>query len=211
MLYDISPPISPQTKVFPGDTPLSREVLMDMHDGHHLTLSTLRSTVHVGAHTDAPSHVGVNAESVDRIGLEPYLGRCQVLGVAVQRGELITPGKLSDRIEAPRVLVATGTFPDPEAWNDNFAAFAPEAIDHLHRLGVILAGIDTPSVDPSTSRDLPAHRRCLENGVAILEGLVLTEVPDGVYELIALPLKLVGFDASPVRAVLRSLKPTLDT
>ena len=205
MLYDISPPLSPLTKVFPGDTPLSREVLMDMRAGQHLTLSTLHSTVHVGAHTDAPSHFGATAPSAEQLALEPYIGPCQVLRVSVRPRALVTPTALGAQFKAPRILVATGTFPDPEAWNDDFAAFAPEAIDHLHRHGTILVGIDTPSVDPSTSQELPSHKRCLENAIAILEGLVLTDVPEGLYELIALPLKLVGFDASPVRAVLRTL------
>ena len=105
----------------------------------------------------------------------------------------------------PRVLVATGTFPDPNHFNEDFAALSPELIDHLHGQGVQLVGIDTPSVDLFESKELPAHRRVLRQKMAILEGLVLAEVPPGMYELIALPLKLVGFDASPVRAVLRTL------
>ncbi len=207
MLYDISPPVSSGTSVFPGDTPFSREVLMDMRDGDHLTLSTIHSTVHIGSHADAPSHFGARAPSVDQVDLERYVGPCQVIRVDVKLGGLVTPEKIGNDIESPRVLVATETFPDHQTWNDDFAALAPEAIDHLHRHGVALVGIDTPSVDPAASKDLPAHKRCLENDVAILEGLVLTDVPAGVYELIALPIKLVGFDASPVRAVLRSPLP----
>jgi arylformamidase len=102
------------------------------------------------------------------------------------------------------VLIATGTFPDPNDWNGDFAGLEPELVDSLHRLGVMTIGIDTPSVDLFESRDLPAHARFLANDMAILEGLVLKDVPEGEYDLIALPLKLVGFDASPVRAVLRS-------
>lgn len=205
MIYDISPPVSPEIKVFPGDTPFSREVLMDMKSGAHLTLSTVRSTVHVGAHTDAPSHFGAAAPTVDRVDLDRYLGPCQVIHVNVGRGTLVTPRIIGDRIDAPRVLIATGTFPDPTQWNEDFAAFAPEAIEHLSDLGVTLVGIDTPSMDPSDSKRLPAHKQCLERDVSILEGLVLHDVPDGHYELIALPLKLVGFDGSPVRAILRTL------
>jgi arylformamidase len=205
VLYDISPAVSPATPVFPGDTPFSREVLLDMRRGDHLTLSTVRTTVHVGAHTDAPSHFGADAPTVDRVELERYLGPCQVLRVDVRCGGLVTPELIGERVGEPRVLLATGTFPDPTRWNEDFAAIAPEAIDHLHGRGVRLVGIDTPSVDPAASKTLPAHKRCLELEVAILEGLVLEGVPEGRYELIALPLKLVGFDASPVRAVLRSL------
>jgi arylformamidase len=204
VIYDISPSVSATTKVFPGDTPFRREVLMDMRQGDHLTLSTIHSTVHVGAHTDAPSHFGATASSVDQVDLDRYLGPCQVVRVDVEPGALVTPAAIGDDISAPRVLIATDTFPDPTRWNDDFAAFAPDAIDHLSRYGVFLVGIDTPSVDPATSKRLPAHKRCLALNVTILEGLVLKEVPEDVYELIALPLKLVGFDASPVRAVLRA-------
>jgi arylformamidase len=107
------------------------------------------------------------------------------------------------------VLLVTGTFPDPRHWNEDFAALEPDLVDALHALGVRLVGIDTPSVDLFSSKDLPAHKRFLAHDMAILEGLVLKDVPQGLYELIALPLKLEGFDASPVRAVLRTLEPAL--
>ena len=100
-------------------------------------------------------------------------------------------------------MLATGTYPDPQRFNNNFAALSPELVEELHRQGVQLVGIDTPSVDLFDSKDLPAHRTFLRLDMAILEGLVLSEVPAEMYELIALPLKLVGFEASPVRAVLR--------
>ncbi len=103
------------------------------------------------------------------------------------------------------MLLVTGTFPDPTRWNEDFASLEPDLVDALHALSVRLVGIDTPSVDPFSSKDLQAHKRFLANDMAILEGLVLKDVPQGLYELIALPLKLEGFDASPVRAVLRSL------
>ena len=104
----------------------------------------------------------------------------------------------------PRVLFATGTYPNPQNWNTDFAALSVELIDFLHDRGVITVGIDTPSVDLFDSKDLPAHKAMLRHDMAILEGLVLNDVPEGTYELIALPLPLVGFDASPVRAVLRT-------
>jgi arylformamidase len=107
----------------------------------------------------------------------------------------------------PRLLLATGTFPDPARWNADFAALAPRLVEVLAARGVRLIGIDTPSVDLMDSKDLPAHQAFLRHDMAILEGLVLADVPDGQYELIALPLALEGFDASPVRAVLRAAGP----
>ncbi len=204
-LYDITPTIDASLKVWPGDTPPRREVLLDMQRGDNITLSTLHATVHLGAHADAPSHYGADAPTIDSRDLEHYLGKCQVIAVSVARGARIRPSDLAGAIEAPRVLLRTGTFPDPRVFNEDFAALSVELVDLLHEKGVRLVGTDTPSVDLCSSKDLPAHRRILEHDMCILEGLVLADVPEGVYELIALPLKLKGFDASPVRAVLRTL------
>jgi arylformamidase len=203
MIYDITPPISERLKVWPGDTPPSREVLCDLKRGDNITLSTLHATVHLGAHADGPNHYGLDAPAIDARSLDYYLGPCQVIRVVVGRGARITADMLTVPITEKRVLLATGTYPDPAHFNEDFAALSPELVEALHGQGVILIGIDTPSVDPFSSKDLPAHQTFLRHDMAILEGLALKDVPEGVYELIALPLRLVGFDASPVRAILR--------
>ena len=148
MIYDISPPIDPALKVWPGDTPPSREVLLDMKKGANLTLSSLHATVHLGAHTDAPSHYGADAESIDQRDLELYLGPCHVMRVDVGRNETIRPVHLSGDPAAERILFATGTFPDPTDFNEDFAALSSDLVEHLHAAGVRLVGLDTPSVDP---------------------------------------------------------------
>lgn len=204
MIYDISPPILEALAVWPGDTPPSRDVLLDMKRGANITLSTLRATVHLGAHADAPSHYGKDAAAIDARSLDYYLGPCQVITVKVLPKTRIDPSALPSDVRAPRVLIHTGTYPDPTHFNEDFAALSPELVETLAGRGVKLIGIDTPSVDLFDSKDLPAHQMFLKHDMAILEGVVLRGVPDGVYELIALPLKLVGFDASPVRAVLRT-------
>jgi arylformamidase len=206
MLFDITPPVSPALAVWPGDTPLTREILLDLARGDSVTLSTLRATVHLGAHADAPNHYGRGAPDIASRPLDYYLGPCEVMRVTPGWGNPVTPAMLPRAPSAPRLLLATGTAPDPEAFREDFAALSPELIDHLHGLGVKLVGTDAPSVDPFASKDLPAHHRFLAHDMAILEGLALAGVPEGAYELIALPLRLVGFDASPVRAVLRSLR-----
>lgn len=206
MLYDISPPVSSSLAVWPGDTPLTREVLLDLARGDSVTLSTLRATVHLGAHADAPNHYGQGAPDIASRSLEYYLGPCEVMRVRAAEAAVVTPAMLPRTPAAPRLLLATGPGPDPDRFPEDFAALAPELIDVLHAAGVRLVGTDAPSVDPFTSKDLPAHHRFLANDMAILEGLALAGVPEGSYELIALPLRLVGFDASPVRAVLRSLR-----
>lgn len=204
-LIDITPVVTPALAVFPGDTPPTREVLLDMRRGDNLTLSTLRTTVHLGAHVDAPSHYGADGRTIDEQPLDLYVGPCQVMRVAVERGARMAVSDLTADIQAERLLVRTDSYPNPEQWIDDFTAIEPALVDELRARGVRLVGIDTPSVDPGDATELTAHHRFLANDIAILEGLVLTHVEPGMYELIALPLKLQGFDASPVRAVLRSL------
>jgi arylformamidase len=204
-IFDISPLITEAIAVWPGDTPPRREIVLDLARGDSVTLSTLHATVHLGAHGDAPNHYRTSAPSIEQRPLELYLGPCQVIGVEVPRGQLIGPADLPKAILAERVLLATRSFPDPNHFNDDYAALEPSVVDHLHARGVRLIGIDTPSVDPYDSKELPAHQAFFHHDMAILEGLVLSGVPEGLYELIALPLRLAGFDASPVRAILRSL------
>ena len=206
MIYDITPSIVPKLAVWPSDTPASREVLCDISRGDNITLSTLRATVHLGAHADGPNHYGKDAAAIHERSLDYYLGPCQVIRVDVSRATRVTPSSLLREVTTPRVLFATGTYPDPQNWNADFAALSVELIDFLYDQGVITVGIDTPSVDLFESKGLPAHVAILRYDMAILEGLVLKDVPEGTYELIALPLPLVGFDASPVRAVLRTAK-----
>ncbi len=202
-IYDISPALSPEIAVFPGDTALSREMLMETSRGDRITLSTLRSTVHVGSHADAPSHYGEGGATIDQMALERYIGPCRVVEARVAPGDAVTPGrvKIPERVE--RLLIRTSTQPDKNAFPRDFAPLSVELLDVLGERGVRTVGVDTPSIDRADSKDLPVHAKFLQHDIAIIEGLCLDGVPEGEYELIALPLKLVGFDASPVRAILR--------
>lgn len=205
-LIDISPVVDNDITVWPGDTPYVRTVNMDMDEGAHLTLSDIRTTVHVGAHADAPSHYDAAGEDIADRRLDYYLGACNVFHVDGVQGRRIYPADLAGKnITAARVLLRTGTFPDPHGWNDDFASLSPELVDWLHDRSVILVGLDTPSVDPFESKELEAHHTLARHDMANLEGLILDHVPEGEYELIALPLRLAGADGSPVRAVLRTL------
>ena len=201
-IIDISPLISPRIGVWPGDTPFSREVLLDMHDGANLTLSTIHTTVHLGAHTDAPNHYAKSGEGIAARPLELYYGPCQVMEVTIPRGERILPENLPSEIKAPRLLLKTGSFPDPNHFNEDFNSLSPELVEWLHNHGVRLIGIDTPSVDLFSDKELLSHNAIASRNMAILEGVVLEEVPSGAYTLVALPLKLEACDASPVRAAL---------
>lgn len=203
MIYDITP-ITDALEVWPSDTPPSREVLLDMKRGANITLSTLRATVHLGAHVDGPNHCAVDAPAIDQWRSTTTSARARSFA-STCRPALIIPGNFRPDVRAERILFATGTYPDPNRFRPDFAGLAPELIEYLADRGVRLVGIDTPSVDLFEAEGLPTHLACNRRRVAILEGIVLDDVPEGVYELIALPLRLVGFDASPVRAVLRTL------
>ena len=201
--HDITPRISPKIAVFPGDTPFERQVLLDMQNGAHLTLSTMRTTLHLGAHADAPSHYHADGADIARRDLAPYLGLCEVRHVSVSPRTRVTPAHLGGVLpRAPRLLLRTGTFPDPNAWTDDFAALSPELIDWLADAGVTLVGLDTPSVDVSDDQVLLSHAALYRRDMAVLECVVLDHVPAGLYTLIALPLPIVDGDASPVRAIL---------
>ncbi len=197
--------MSPDSPLFPGDRAYAQEWTVTIAPGCPVNLSAITMSPHVGAHADAPLHYGPGEAASGELDLDPYLGICRVID-AIGRGPLIAPADLA-HAEAglpPRVLVRSCRTA-PTAWSPDFASFAPETIDWLAARGVRLVGIDSQSVDPASSKDLPSHRRLLANDMRVLENLVLDGVEPGDYELIALPLKLMLADASPVRAVLRAL------
>jgi arylformamidase len=164
-------------------------------------------TVHIGAHADAPSHYTRDGLPIDQVDLEAYMGPCTVITVLSPKDRLIQPEHCEAALAqgAKRLIFRTLSQSDYTKFNTDFVAFSPEAVRLMGETGVKLIGIDTASVDPFDSKNLPAHHVLYQYGIRNLESLDLRHVPDGDYELIALPLKLVGFDASPVRAILREL------
>jgi arylformamidase len=199
---DISPRISPRIGVWPGDVPYRSNKSAQLSKGQGIDLGDLHTTYHVGAHTDAPMHYKLGGRDAASLPLDAYHGPCQVVEVRARRGERFGLGDLVEVPTAPRILFKTGTFPDPEAWNNDFAAPEPDLIDALGRKGVVLVGFDTPSTDLFDSKGLPSHQMLFRHGMMNLEGLVLAHVKPGHYMLMALPLPLEDADASPVRAVL---------
>lgn len=206
-IIDISPLLSERIGVFPGDAPYRREISLRIATGDNIDLSAIHSTVHLGAHTDAPSHYAAGGAGIAARSLELYYGPCQVIHVRIARGTRIEPRHLDLEIEAPRILFRTDTFPDPDHFNEDFASLSPDLVDHLYARGVRLVGIDTPSIDPCRDPVLESHQAVARHDMAILEGIVLGHVAPGHYTLVALPLRLDGADASPVRAVLISRVP----
>lgn len=173
-----------------------------MEDGGNLELSSITTTLHLGAHADAPSHYLRGGEGMASVELDAYIGPCQVVQVSLPRGERIRPHHLPEKIKAPRILFRTDSFPDTETFDEDFNSLSPELIEWLHGQGCVLVGLDTPSVDPFESKALESHQSLVRTGLRNLEGLNLSEVEPGLYTLVALPLKLEGADASPVRAIL---------
>ena len=204
-LWDISPPVHAGSPVFPGDTPYSQQWSANIGPGCPVNVSALTLSPHVGAHADAPLHYDPAGQAVGELDLSPYLGPCRVIH-AIACGPLIEWRHLAHAVAGlpPRVLVRSYAHA-PERWDPGLAAFAPETVERLAALGVRLIGIDTASIDPADSKLLSSHQVIRQRGMRVLENLVLDDVPEGDYELIALPLKLTEADASPVRAVLRSL------
>lgn len=201
--FDITPEISSELAVFPGDTPFQQKVAMDFKTGSHLLLSSIESTVHLGAHADSSSHYHAKGEGIEKRPLEAYFGSAQVIQVDLKMGERIFVKDLKGKkIQAPRVLFKTLSFPNPNQWNSDFMSLSDELILFLKDEGCVLVGIDTPSVDPADSKALESHQALYQTGICVLEGIVLSEVPEGLYSLVALPLPLKGLDASPVRALL---------
>ena len=212
-IFDISPVLSARIAVWPGDTPFALERTWVLEGGCPVNVSRLTLSTHTGAHADAPLHYSATGADMARVSLHPYLGPCRVVAcdrlIQARGGEQrVLPSDLAAQLQDPlpaRVLLRTAREAAVEHWDTQFAAVHPETIDLLAERGVCLVGIDTPSLDPETSKTLDAHQRVKAHGLAILEGLVLDAVPAGDYELIALPLRIEGADASPVRAILRTL------
>jgi arylformamidase len=205
-LWDISPPVAAGTPVFPGDATFEQRWSWTMSRDCPVNVSTLTLSPHTGAHADAPLHYDPQGAAIGALDLAPYLGRCRVIH-AIDCGPLVLWQHLEHALgDLPeRVLLRTYHRAPVDRWDPALAAFAPETIDRLADLGVRLVGIDTASIDPADSKALPSHQVIRRRGLRVLENLLLDDVPEGDYELIALPLKLTTADASPVRAVLRRL------
>ncbi len=208
-LWDISPPVNRQTPVFPGDTPYSQSWVATIGPGCPVNVSAITTTPHIGAHADAPLHYDPQGQAIGAVPLAPYLGPCRVVHV-LSPGPLVTWQALESACAAkppmpPRLLVRTYARMPHDCFDSALSGFDPQALERLADLDVVLVGIDSASIDPADSKTLESHQVIRRRGMRVLENLCLDLVPPGDYELIALPLKLMDADASPVRAVLREL------
>ncbi|GJL95092.1 MAG: kynurenine formamidase [Hyphococcus sp.] len=208
-IIDITPALSSTSLAFPGDTVFKAEPVMEIGEDCPVNVSRLTLSSHAGAHADAPLHYHREGTPIHAIDLDPYIGPCTVVHM-INHDEVITLSVLEKTLAAsgealaPRILIRTYEN-QPDTWDPAFTAVSADAITWLASNGVKLIGVDTPSLDPATSKTMDAHNAIYQNNMRILEGLKLDNVAAGTYELIALPLKLEGLDAAPVRAILRTL------
>lgn len=209
-IIDISQPVSSSTACFPGDTPFSRQVTLRLEEGATVNLTSFTMSPHVGSHADAPSHIQGRMDDTHGMAsgmpLLPYIGPCAVIDVS-PLSDGITKQHFEKAVEGfqdlpPRVVFKTQKNLRFDVWEGKYAHFTVELIEALSARGIIMAGLDTPSVDHIDSKNLEVHHALNKAGFSWLENLDLTQAEPGIYFLSAAPLKLTELEASPVRAVL---------
>lgn len=217
-LIDLSPPISQATPHWPGDQGFTSSPRWSIAAGEPVTVATLSTTGHIGAHIDAPSHVTAQGATVEQTPIDACIGACVIVDVTTLVRRDRTPhGFAPADALRERLAAILGHTPverlllrhrDPAAaaasgWDDRSPGLDPEFVRWFGAQGGRLLGIDLDSFDPLASKDLPAHHAAIEAGIVMLEGLALGAAPEGAAELFALPIPWVGADAAPVRAVIR--------
>lgn len=201
-IYDITQPLGTETATWPGDRPVEIEWSQRIERGDTVNVAALVTSVHCGTHIDGFLHVIEDAETAAQMPLDAYVGRCRV--VDALDVDMVTESAIEnvDLDSVRRILFRTRRSVDPTRFPKPFAPLDPALARRLAGAGLRLVGTDAPSVDPVDSKTLDAHHELIRGRVAILENVVLTDVEPGEYTLVALPLKLVEADSSPVRAVL---------
>ncbi|MEO8439938.1 MAG: cyclase family protein [Spartobacteria bacterium] len=208
-MIDITRALQADLAPWPGDTSFDYRLVGRIAEGSSVNLGRITSSVHSGTHADAYFHFKDGALTIDRFEPERYVGPAAVVDLtakfsgysATSRGE-ITTEDLEAAPAAPRLLIRTGVWPDSSKFPEAIPCLAPGVAEWMQRRGVKLLGLDLPSVDALDSKELRNHHALAAADIAIIEGLDLSQAEAGVYSLAALPLKIVGGDGAPVRAVL---------
>lgn len=208
-VWDISRPLTNTTAPWPGDRPFQFEWSARIQKRSSVNIGAIMTSLHNGTHADAPFHFLNDGARIDSIAAEKYLGDAVVLDLSgkfptgqgtIEISDLRAAE--NDIRAARRVLIKTNCFPDSTKFPKFIPVLSAEAAAWLGEMKVVLFGIDAPSVDPLKAKELTIHRSLARSAIAILESLDLREVAAGRYQMAALPLKIVGGDAAPVRAVL---------
>jgi len=204
-IYDITIPIAVGLAVWPGDTPYRFDLLSTMEEGGVVNIGSVTMSVHTGTHIDAPFHFDPLGAGADAVDIATLCGPAIVIDTT---GHSIIGRDLFagvDFAQTPRILIRTGGWLDHSEFPDNIPILAEDVPEYMGANGVILLGVDVPSVDAIDSKTLPNHHALAASRITALESVDLRAVPAGVYTLTALPLRLVGTDAAPVRAILTTL------
>ena len=208
-IWDISRPLTNDLAPWPGDTPFRYELRWYLSETCSVNVGAMIMSVHNGTHADAPFHFTGKGATIDSVPLENYLGPAVVIDLAKKFSRTQPFVAIADLehahsqiAETRRVLLKTNCFPDSKRFPDWIPVLQPEAIAWLRELHVVLIGVDLPSVDPIEAKVLANHYALTAGNIAIIEALDLSEIETGVYQFAALPLKVVGGDAAPVRALL---------
>ncbi|MFC4347860.1 arylformamidase [Kordiimonas lipolytica] len=208
-IYDISQTIRPGIPVWPGDAKFKLKRTWVIEEECPVNVSKMKMSTHTGTHADSRLHFDEEGIDCAETPLDSYVGPATLIDLSgdVVANDLVDAAHLANRLpdRVDRVLLKLFKAFPHEGWDPDFPAISPAAIDLLAERGCKLIGVDVPSLDPQDSKTLDAHFAVYRAGIAILEGLVLDDVPEGDYELIALPLKIEGADGSPVRAILREI------
>jgi arylformamidase len=207
VLHDISRPLRPEMVVWPDDPPFELDWAARQARGHAVNAARIRLGVHAGTHVDAPHHLLDDGPAIDEVALSTFVGIATLVDA---RGQDPLDADYLRRVlelhpDPKRLLFRTGAWSSADGFPHHYPTLTPDAAFLVKSAGIRLIGTDAPSIDSIDSLDLPAHRILLSATICILENLLLDDVSAGVYELIALPLRIRGADASPVRAVLRTL------
>ncbi len=202
---DVTVPLSSAVPTFPGDPRFEMDFPHRIADGKPYNVARIRMGVHSATHVDAPFHFKADGATVDALPLEILIGKCRVLEIAdrerIERAEL----QKADLRDDIRLLLKTrmsGQLRNPE-FQEDFVHLAPEAAEYLVQAGIKLLGIDYLSIEKFGSAGFEAHHALLGAGVIVIEGLDLSDVEAGDYDLICLPLKIAGADGAPARVVLK--------
>jgi arylformamidase len=201
-LIDITRPLRAGMPVWPGDTPAQFDFAATKAGGYSCNVGRLRISVHTGTHADAPYHYDDTGAKMDELPVDLFVGPARVVDARGQPAITVRLLAQFDFTATPRVLFRTDGWTELETFPSTWTLMTPDVPAWLAGRGVKLIGVDVPSVDEPTSRDLPVHHAINRARQVILENLDLRGVDAGVYELIALPLRIAGADGSPVRAVL---------
>lgn len=204
---DVSIPLRNGMVHWPGDRPYERKSNMQISQGDVANLSEIAGSAHTGTHMDAPLHFIEHGASIDTMPVSVTVGRARVIGI--QDGEMIRVAEVEPHeiVKGERILFKTSN--STRLWNtdtfqENYVYIPPETAEYLAQVQVQLVGVDYLSVGGFHSGNPETHRTLLAAGIWIIEGLNLEHVEPGEYELVCLPLKLVGSEGAPARAILRT-------